>query len=371
MHIITKISRQIAYALIGFLLIGLTHSYLNAQDPAQNATRDRRANTSTQKPEEAPKPTPKDETYINDDDIVRVETDLTNILFTATDKNKRFITTIRKEDIRILEDNVQQELFSFQRQTELPLSLAILIDTSASQERTLPEEKAAARTFLNSVIRPKKDEVAIVSFTGVSTLEQGLTGNIDRLRSALDRVAFVPPSGYVGGGVVVGTPPISDRDQALAGSTAIWDSIWITADEVLAESPERTRRAIILLTDGADTSSSKKLSEAVDRAVKSDVIIYGIGIGDRYEFGIDEGSIKKVSERTGGRAFFPRDENELREAFEQIQLELRSQYAVAYSPTNKRRDGSFRKVSIEVVNPELKKQNLKLTYRQGYFAKTK
>ena len=106
---------------------------------------------------------------IDDDDVLRVEADLTNILFTAVDKNKRFITTLRQEDIRVVEDGAPQEIFTFQRETDRPLSLAILIDTSASQERTLPEEKAAASAFVDAVIRPEKDEVAVLSFTGEAT----------------------------------------------------------------------------------------------------------------------------------------------------------------------------------------------------------
>ncbi len=308
---------------------------------------------------------------MQEDEVVRVETDLTNLLFTAVDKQKRFVTSLRQEDIRVVEDGVPQEIFTFARQTELPLSLAILIDTSISEERTLPAEKAAASAFIDSVLRPDKDEAAVISFTGDATLEQGLTGSATRIRRAIERVEFVPPSGYIGGGVGAGgTPPISGRNQSLAGSTAIWDAIWVTSDEVLSGASDKTRRAIILLTDGVDSSSGKKMSEAVDRAVKADAVIYTIGIGDEMFGGVDEGSLKKVSERTGGRAFFPRDESELRAAFDQIQLELRSQYLVAYSPTNKNRDGSFRKVQIEITNPELRKQNLRLTYRQGYFAKT-
>jgi len=303
--------------------------------------------------------------------VVRVETDLTNMLFTAVDKNKRFVTEMRKEDIRVLEDGVQQEIFTFERQTDRPLSLALLIDTSISEERTLPAEKRAAATFVDSVVRPEKDEVAVVSFTGESTLEQGLTGNTSRVRRALERVEFIPPAGYIGGGMgVPGTPPISGTNQSIAGSTAIWDSIWVTSDDVLSQTTDKTRRAIILLTDGEDTSSQKKMADAIDRAVKNDVVIYAIGIGDRYQYGMNEGALKKVAERTGGRAFFPDDETELRAAFAQIQLELRSQFLVAYSPTNKTRDGAFRKVQIEIANQDLRKQNLRLNYRQGYFART-
>jgi VWFA-related protein len=303
--------------------------------------------------------------------VVRVETNLTNIFFTAADKQKRFISTLKREDVRLLEDGVPQEIFTFQPNSDLPLSMAILIDCSGSEERTLPEEKAAARTFLESVLRQDKDEAAIVSFTGEVTLEQGLTGNLGRLRRAIDQVAFVPPSGYIGGGVVVGgTPPISGTQQTLAGSTAIWDAIWATSNELLTDAAEHTRRAIILLTDREDTISQVRMQEAINRALKADALIYAIGIGDRYQFGINEGALRKLTEGTGGRAYFPSNERELNDAFAQIQRDLRERYLIAYSSSNKPRDGSYRRVSIEILNPDLRRENLKLNYRPGYFAKT-
>jgi len=318
----------------------------------------------------SPKPTPREELPQDSDEVVKVETNLTNIFFTAADKSKRFVNTVKREDVRILEDGQPQEIFTFQQNIDLPLSLAILIDTSGSEERTLPDEKAAARAFLEAVVKTNKDEAAVVSFTGEVTLEQGFTGNIERLRHAIERVEFVPPAGYIGGGVVVGsTPPISGTNQMLAGSTAIWDAVWATSNELLAESAENTRRAIILLTDGEDTISSVKMHEAITRAQKADAFIYAIGIGDMYRGGVDEGSLRKITEQTGGRAYFPRNERELNEAFVQIQRDLREQYLVAYSPSNKARDGSYRRIEIEIVNPELRKQNLKLNYRPGYFAK--
>lgn len=355
--------------LVSFLFGSMIVSRTGAQE---QTTRPRRTGEAQSQPTPQPQPTPKaDETTVDSDEVVRVETDLTNILFTAVDKKKRFVTTLKQEDVRVLEDGVPQEVFTFQRQTDLPLSLAILIDTSISEERTLPAEKAAASAFIDSVIRPAKDEAAVISFTGDATLEQGLTGNVSRVRSALNRVEFVPPSGYIGGGVAVpSTPPISGTNQSTAGSTAIWDAIWVTSEDILAPTSDKTRRAIILLTDGEDTSSQKKMDQAIDRAVKADAVVYAIGIGDAMSGGINEGSLMKVSERTGGRAFFPRDETELRAAFAQIELELRSQFLIAYSPSNKNRDGSFRKVQIEIVNPGLSKDGLRLNYRQGYFAKT-
>lgn len=319
----------------------------------------------------APKQTPAPQgTTVDDDEVLTVDTSLTNVIFSAVDKNKRFVSDLVKEDIRVLEDGVAQEIFTFQKQIDLPVTLAIVIDTSGSQEYTLPQEKSAARAFVDSVLRPAKDEVAVVSFTGEVTLEQGLTGNVQRVRSAIDKVEFTPPAGYVGGGVTVGTPPISGDNNSRAFSTSLWDAVWVTCDEVLSESSERTRRAIILLTDGVDTSSTKKLQDAVDRALKTETFVYSIGIGDRFNFGgVDEGSLRKLSERTGGRAYFPRGDQDLQDAFAQIQRELREQYLVAYSPTNKRRDGTFRKLAIEVASPERRKE-LKLTYRQGYFAKS-
>lgn len=349
-------------------LVGMPSSGLFAQSRTTPDTQEKTRSRRTA--EASPSPTPsKDE--LQDDDVIRVETNLTNIFFTAADSNKRFISSLKKEDIRILEDGQPQDIFTFQQNVDLPLSIAILIDTSQSEERTLPDEKAAARTFLESVMRPNQDEAAIVSFTGEVTLEQGFTGSMDRLRRAIDRVEFIPPSGYIGGGVVVGgTPPISDTNQILAGSTALWDAVWATSNELLSDSAENTRRAIILLTDGVDTTSQVKMHDAIERAQKTDALIYAIGIGDSYQGGVDTGSLKKIAEKTGGRAYFPSSESELRAAFAQIQRELREQYLVAYSPSNKARDGSFRRIQIEILNPELRGQKIKLNYRPGYFAKT-
>ena len=356
-------------SLVALLFVGTSVSAgLLSQESSQDKSRPRRTNEGAPTP--SPTPVPRETVPQESDEVVRVETSLTNIFFTAADKHKRFVGHLKQEDIRILEDGQPQEIFTFQQNIDLPLSTAILIDTSRSEERTLPDEKAAARAFLEAVMRPGRDEASIVSFTGDVTLEQGFTGNMERLRRAIDRVEFVPPSGYIGGGVVVGgTPPISGQNQVLAGSTAIWDAVWATSNELLSDAAEDSRRAIILLTDGEDTISQVKMHEAVERAQKADALVYTIGIGDSYNFGVNEGALRKISEQTGGRAYFPHSERELREAFAQIQRDLREQYLIAYSPSNKAHDGTYRRIQIELVNPELKKQNLKLTHRAGYFAK--
>ena len=305
-----------------------------------------------------------------DVDVIRTETDLTNLLFTAKDKSNRYITTIQQGDIRVLEDGVPQTLFTFQRETDRPLAIAFMIDVSISEERTLPDEKAAARTFVENVIRSNKDQAAIIPFEGYAHLEQPMTRDLINFYRVLEAVEVASPS-YLGaappmGGIESGPGTIAPPRE---GSTAIWDSIAITCRHVLAQSLGQRRRAIILLTDGQDTSSRLSRSDAVDEAIQSDTVIYAIGIGDKRYEGVNKGALNSIAERTGGRAFFPKKEDDLRTAFAEIEQELRAQYLVAYSSTNKKHDGSYRKMNIEISNSDLRKEQLRLRYRPGYFAK--
>jgi len=305
-----------------------------------------------------------------DVDVIRTETDLTNLLFTATDKNNRYITTLQQNDIRVVEDGVPQTVFTFQRETDRPLAIAFMIDVSISEERTLPDEKAAARTFVENVIRSNKDQAAIIPFEGYAHLEQPMSRDLINFYRVLEAVEVASPS-YLGaappmGGIESGPGTIAPPRE---GSTAIWDSIAITCGQVLAQSIGQRRRAIILLTDGQDTSSRLSRNTAIDQAIQSDTVIYAIGIGDKRYEGVNKGALNNIAERTGGRAFFPKKEDDLRTAFAEIEQELRSQYLVAYSSTNKKHDGTYRKMNIEIANTDLRKEQLKLRYRPGYFAK--
>lgn len=304
------------------------------------------------------------------DDVIRVDTDLTNLLFTAVDKQNRFITTLKEEDLRLTEDGVPQSIVTFQRETDRPLSLAFLVDVSGSEERTLPQEKAAARSFIETVLQSSKDQAAIIAFTGSAFLEQGLTRDVFGLYRALERVEVALPS-YLGSG-----KPISGiasgpgmKAPPPEGTTAIWDAIALTASEVLAPSVGRRRRAIILLSDGFDSTSRLMRTEAINRALEAETVIYAIGIGDSRYDGVNRDGLKAVATSTGGRAFFPKRETDLKAAFAEIEQELRSQYLIAYSSTNKKRDGVYRQMRLEVTSPEFKKDQLKLRYRPGYFAK--
>jgi len=315
-------------------------------------------------------PTPAQTPADQDVDVIRTQTDLTNLPFSASDKNNRYLTTLKESDIRVLEDGVVQTLFTFQQETDQPLAIAFLIDVSGSEERTLPQEKSAARAFIESVIKSTKDQAAIIPFEGYAHLEQPLTRDVIGIYRALELVDVASPS-YNGG-----APPLTGIisksgtvGPPLEGTTAIWDAITLTSRQVMARSPRPRRRAIILLTDGWDTSSRVSRSAAIDQAIESETIIYAIGIGDSRQEGVDKKSLKTLAESTGGSAFFPKKEDDLKAAFAEIERELRSQYLVAYSSTNKKRDGSFRRMTIEIINPDLRKEQLRLRYRPGYYAK--
>lgn len=356
---------------VAFALITATTPTIVAQTPASQLQRSRTVSARRSAPIESQPvgtPTPPSTPSEPEAEVVRVETNLVNTNFTAIDHDRHFITSLRAEDVRIFENDVPQPISLFERETQRPLAFAILVDTSGSQREVLADEKSAAREFVDSVMRPEKDRAAIVSFTGVPKVEQDLTNNLAKLHRGIERVSVeLPPE--------IDEETASEeqkraREEDPRGYTSIWDSTWM-AIENLSKTPEGSRRAIVLLTDGDDTRSKIKKQDVIDFAVKSDVVIYSIGIRDAAfpEGHMDAGALRKVSDRTGGRAFFPAQASELQASFSQIDQELRSQYLIAYSPTNKDRDGSYRRVKIEVVNPDLRKNKTQLLYRQGYYAR--
>lgn len=308
---------------------------------------------------------------VDQDDVVRVESELTNLPFTVTDKQRRFVTTLRAEDLRVLEDGVPQTLFTFQQETDRPLAIAFLIDISVSQEVTLPDEKAAARLFIENVVKSSRDQVAIVPFTGSAFLEQNLTRDVLTVFRVLQSVEIAAPA-YLGSGRPLSGIPTGPRLPAVPpeGSTAIWDAVALTSSNVLTKTRDQRRRAIVLLTDGIDTTSRLSLKEAANRALAAETVVYTIGIGNSRLEGVYRDPLHDIAERTGGRAFFPDKKHDLNAAFVEIERELRTQYLIAYSPTNKKRDGAYRKITVEITNPEIRKQNLQLRHRPGYFAKT-
>ena len=358
---------------LALLLASLCLAAARAQEPAQPMQEPSPTQTPTPTPPPSPTPastpTPTPSPSPTPDEaepVERIDTSLTNVLLTATDKKRRFVTTLRAEDLRLTEDGVEQKIETFEQETDAPLSLALLVDTSASQEMVLKDEQEAASGFIRSILRPAKDTAAVLSFTGITRLEQLPTGDPARLLAAVGsiRVPFTTNS-----------PECNDRDAPedvrLRCLTGVWDAVVLSIREVLSKTPERSRRAILLLSDGDDYSSRVRLYQAVEYAVRHNTVVYCIGIRDKK---FDGGEMRKdflnqLSDQTGGRAFFPKRPEDLPAAFAQIEQELRAQYLLTYTPTNRARDGSYRRLQLEITNPQLKKQNLRLYYRQGYYAK--
>ncbi len=288
-------------------------------------------------------------------ETIRVGTQLVNVLFAAQDKQNRYINDVAQEEITVLEDGKPQQIFTFKREFDLPLTMAILVDVSGSERYMLPVLKDAGSRFIESVIRPNKDTAAIIKFEGEPTLMQGLTSNAARLRKGLEEIAFIapPPISIYGGS----TPPINGGSRQ--GGTSMYDAIIATSTDLLAKEPGR--KTIILITDGEDTTSRMKIGDAIDEALRAEVVIYAIGIGDQ---GVNEGVLKRLCDATGGRLAVPKGNRDLDQAFTQLEQDLRQQYLLAYEPGNETPDGAFRKIEIRLPN----RKDIRIRHRKGYYA---
>jgi VWFA-related protein len=296
----------------------------------------------------------------DDVETIKIGTQLVNVLFSVQDKQNRYVNDIKQEDLEILENGQTQPIFSFKKEFDLPLTMAILVDVSGSEQYTLPILKDSGGQFIDSVIRVGHDTAAVIKFDGEPVIMQDLTSNPARVRRGLDQIEFIgaPPSSIYGGA----TPPINGGSRQ--GGTSIYDSVYATCADMLARKPGR--KTILLLTDGVDTTSRIKIGDAIEEALKSEVVIYAIGIGDTGHFDVNEGVLKKLSEATGGRAFIPKGHRDLADAFTQLERDMRQQYLLAYEPKNDTPDGTFRKLEIRLANRNTK--DLKIRHRKGYYA---
>lgn len=345
-------SRALSLAIAA--MVAAATAYLFAPQPRVIAQQDKQK-PQQQKP---PQPTQKD-----DVPTIKLGTQLVNVLFSVQDKQNRYLNDLKQEDIQILENGQAQDIFTFKREFDLPLTMAILVDVSGSERFTLPLLKDAGGRFIDSVIRTGKDTVAVIKFEGEATIMQELTSNPVRVRRALEEIAFnAPPPVSVYGGA---TPPINGGSRQ--GGTSLWDSIIATCADMLAREPGR--KTIILLTDGVDTTSRMKMDDAINEALRAEVVIYAIGIGDPGMGGVNEGGLKKLCEATGGRAVIPKGHRDLDNAFGQLEQDLRQQYLLAYEPKNEATDGAFRKIEVKLKNrTEKEAKDLKIRHRKGYYA---
>lgn len=291
-----------------------------------------------------------------------------SILFTALGKDGKFVSDFKAGDVRVTVDGAPREALELKRQTGVPLFLAVVIDTSASQEALLPKTKLAADVFVRGMMAPGTDRAAVVTFADETTVEQEMTSDPERVRAAIARVKFVAPPGYLGRGIIIAGPPAGVSPGGPA-TTGVWDAVWLVSGDVLSRALGVGRRVLLLITDGVDTSSRKKLDDAVAAALQSEAVVYAVGMGDDKNFdGVDRGPLRKLAERTGGRAFFPKKVQELTDIFTRISEELTSQYVVTFNPPSAARDGSFHKVKIELADPALRRLGVQLSHPQGYYA---
>ncbi len=288
---------------------------------------------------------------------LKISIDVVNVLAIVKDKKGHLIPNINKEDFEVTEDNKPQSLRYFSRETETPLTLGILVDTSPSQRRVLPIEQEQAKAFIQQVLRPK-DMAFVLHFDEEVELLQDFTGDLRRLVRAIDQTTI----GGGGGGVLPAPLP-----GVPVGGTHLHDAVYLASNELMKN--EVGRKVLILLTDGEDQGSKVKLNDALEAAQKSDLLVYSIDISDRMYYmmrGMSYGGeavLKKLSEETGGHVIRANRKTDLAQAFREIAEELRTQYLLGYTPTNSRHDGSFRRIRVRVRSGDYK-----VLARRGYYA---
>jgi Ca-activated chloride channel family protein len=270
---------------------------------------------------------------------LKVGVDLVNVLFTVTDRKGRLVSGLKESDFAVEEEGRKQEILHFSGENELPLTIGLLVDTSPSVRPVFPEEKTTAIAFLESILR-NGDLAMVIGFDRSVTLVQDYTESPKYLRSAID-------------------------DLEIGGGTSLFDAVYLATGEKLAK--ETGRKAIVLISDGEDTTSKVPLNDALIAAHKSDSVIYSIsnggGFGRLRSGGGDPRTLRKLSEETGGDVFFVRNQGDFERIFATIERDLRSQYSLAYRSSNTAQDGKYRRIKIIPRDP-----SLQIRARKGYYA---
>jgi VWFA-related protein len=290
---------------------------------------------------------------------IRVDVNLVNVLCSVRDKKGGLIGTLNREDFTLFEDGKQQEIKYFTRETDLPLTIGLLVDVSGSQANLISEERQAAHQFFSQVLR-KKDMAFLISFGADSELLQDSTNSVKLLDEGLGRLRL--NAGV--GGLHPGPVPTAGQPRG----TVMFDAVYLAANERLSK--EVGRKAIVLITDGEDQGSRLDRAAAIEAAQKADSIIYSIYyVDNRVYMGrggfirAGDGDLKKMSEETGGRVHRVDRRNTLEQIFKQIQEEMRSQYSIGYTPREGGSAGGFRHIEIRMAD-----KNLKAQARKGYYA---
>jgi VWFA-related protein len=290
---------------------------------------------------------------------IQVDVDVVNILASVRDKKGALIPNLSKDDFIVNEDGKAQSIKYFAREADLPLTIGLLVDVSGSQANLIETERRAAYQFFSQVLR-KKDEAFLISFGGESELLQDFTNSAKLLDAGLEKLRV--NSGI--SGVHPGPVPTIGQPRG----TVLYDAVYLAATDRLRT--EVGRKAIVVITDGVDQGSRLSLNQAIEAAQKADAVVYSIYYVDPGAYyghgifgGMSDSALKKMSEETGGRVMKVDRKHTLEEIFQQLQEELRTQYAIGYTPSNAERNGGFRKVDVQVRNKDLKVQA-----RKGYYA---
>ena len=284
---------------------------------------------------------PAPETPEKSEETIRVPVNEVNLIFTATDKHGRFVKNLKQEEIRVVDDHKAVDKFrSFSNQTDLPLRVGLLIDTSNSIRDRFQFEQQAAIEFLSQIMRPKADQAFVLGFDTVAEVTQDFTNNTEKLSSG---VRMLRPG----------------------GGTALFDALYqASRDKLMKNSAgQAVRRAIILVSDGNDNQSRVTREQAIEMAQRAEVIVYTISTNTSGMIERGDRILQRIADESGGRAFFPLKLQEVSDAFSEIQEELRSQYAVAYKPPDFKSDGSYRPIEITAAD-----RKLHIRARKGYFA---
>jgi VWFA-related protein len=289
---------------------------------------------------------------------IKVDVNIVNILCSVRDGRNALVPNLGKDDFQITEEGKPQEIRYFEKETDLPLTIGLLVDVSGSQRSLIPVEKRAAEAFFSSVLK-QKDMAFLISFGSEAELLQDYTGSVVLLRDALDQLKLnAPPSTPTPGPVPTIYQP---------RGTILFDAVYLATSEKLRS--EVGRKVVVVITDGVDQGSRLKLSDAIEAAQKADAVIYSIYYLDHAAYGgggfgfAGSGDLRKMSEMTGGRMFEVGRKSTLEDIFRQIQEEMRSQYAIGYVSTNSARDGGYRRIDLRA-----KPKGLKVQARKGYYA---
>lgn len=316
--------------------------------------------------QQSPAPSGQTQNRIEDQDqsvvTLNVKVNLVQLFFNVKNKKGTLIPSLNKDDFEILEDGKPQTIKYFAAESNLPLTLGILIDSSASQERVLHMEKEVGGEFLNEILR-SQDLAFVLGFDVNVNLLQDFTNSVDVLQTALNSARV-----NTSGGRTAGTPGPGGTVPVVLRGTLLYDAVYLASNDELSQ--QVGRKAIILLTDGEDQGSQMGIADAIEAAQKSGSIIYVLLCADRRFYGSGEYSgkakMKELTEQTGGRVIVVGNRfNKLKDAFDQIANELRRQYYIGYTSTNTALNGTFRKVEIHAKN---KDEDYKIQARNGYYA---